>query len=361
MTIHKSKGLDFPYVIIPFAENITLYKADSYWCSPDLENTDLEGVAEGVYDVSLSKSSQDTLFAEYYEKENFLQHVDNINTIYVAMTRAALGMHIIAKTPPAKCLEVVSNGQLPEFKDFSQILYWFVSTNTLFNDITSGVEEDNVWFEKGKMVDFNSLRKADKSQIADFPIVSGEELPSIPLNPTVSPDAEEVDVRERGRLKFSADSLDFFSEDQAGVSSSNRIRGIVLHDILAQVKLPEDIPSAVAHARQNGLLTPEEAEMALKHLTGAVAGVVERKWFPQNPDALYNEASIIDVDGSVYRPDRVVVTDGEVKVIDYKFGEHHRKYERQVKRYMDMWRRMGYKNVSGFLWYLDSGNIVELR
>lgn len=361
MTIHKSKGLDFPYVIIPFAENITLYKADSYWCSPDLQETELEGVAEGVYDVSLSKASQDTLFAEYYEQENFLQHVDNINTIYVAMTRAALGMHIIAKTPPTKCIQAVCDGQLPEFKDFSQILYWFVSTNTLFNDITSGVEEGNVWFEKGKMVDFAALRKEDKSQVLDFPIVSGEEFPSIPLNPTLSEDDEEVDIRERGRLKFSADSLDFFSEDQAGVSSSNRIRGIVLHDILSEVKLPEDIPAAVAYAKHCGLLTPEEAELALTHLTDAVAKVADRQWFPASPDALYNEASLIDVDGSVYRPDRVVISDGEVKVIDYKFGEHHRKYERQVKRYMDMWRRMGYKVVSGFLWYLDSGNIVELR
>ena len=361
MTIHKSKGLDFPYVIIPFAENITLYKADSYWCSPALEETQLEGVAEGVYDVSLSKSSQDTLFAEHYEKENFLQHVDNINTIYVAMTRAALGMHIISKMPPAKCLAAISDKKLPEFKDFSQILYWFVSTNKLFSDITHGVEEDNVWFEKGQMVDFNSLRKEDKSQILDFPIDKGEEFPSIPLNPTVSLDDEEVDIRERGRLKFSADSIDFFSEDQAGVSSSNRVRGIVLHDILAQVKVPEDIPSAVEHARHCGLMTPLEAQIALGHLTDAVALVADRQWFPQNPDALYNEASLIDVDGSVYRPDRVVVADGSVKVIDYKFGEHHSKYERQVKRYMNMWLRMGYEDVSGFLWYLDTGNIVELR
>ena len=48
-------------------------------------------------------------------------------------------------------------------------------------------------------------------------------------------------------------------------------------------------------------------------------------------------------------------------MIDYKFGEHYKKYERQVARYMDMWRRMGYEKVSGYLWYLDSGNIVELR
>ena len=360
MTIHKSKGLDFPYVIIPFTENITLYKASSYWCSPDLKDTDLEGVAEGVYDVNLSKSSSDTLFAEHYEKENFLQHVDNINTIYVAMTRAALGMHIIAQTPSATCIKAVDDGKIPEFKDFSQILYWFVSTTDLFNDITRGVEDGVMWFEKGRMVNFNELRKTDNCRIETFPIVSGQEFPSIPLNSSITDD-EEVDIRERGRLKFSADSLDFFKDDQAGVSSSNRIRGIVLHDILAQVKTLADVPAAVENARHNGLLTSDEAQVALEHLTDALSKVAYRNWFLENPDALYNESSLIDVDGSVYRPDRVVVEDGEVKVIDYKFGEHYRKYERQVKRYMDMWRRMGYENVSGFLWYLDSGNIIELR
>ena len=360
MTIHKSKGLDFPYVIIPFAENITLYKTDSHWCAPALEGTVLEGVAEGVYDVSLSSSSASTLFAEEYAKESFLQHVDNINTIYVAMTRAALGMHIIAKTPPAKCIDAVDNGVLPDFKDFSQILYWFVSSGTLFSDLASGIEEDVMWFEKGKMVDFASLRKSDEELVETFPIAEGGEFPSIPLNPSVSSD-EESDVRERGRLKFSADSLDFFRDDNAGVSASNRIRGIVLHDILAQVKVLPDIAPAVMNARQTGLLTEDEARLALEHLTEAVSRVADRGWFPDAPDALYNEASVIDTDGSVYRPDRVLVQDGVVTIIDYKFGEHRRSYERQVTRYMDMWRRMGYAEVLGFLWYVDSGNVVELR
>lgn len=360
MTIHKSKGLDFPYVIIPFAENITLYKTDSHWCAPALEGTALEGVAEGVYDVSLSSSSASTLFAEEYAKESFLQHVDNINTIYVAMTRAALGMHIIAKTPPAKCIDAVDNGVLPDFKDFSQILYWFVSSGTLFSDLASGIEEDVMWFEKGEMVDFASLRKSDEELVETFPIAEGGEFPSIPLNPSVS-SGEESDVRERGRLKFSADSLDFFRDDNAGVSASNRIRGIVLHDILAQVKVLPDIAPAVMNARQTGMLTEDEARLALEHLTEAVSRVADRGWFPDAPDALYNEASVIDTDGSVYRPDRVLVQDGVVTIIDYKFGEHRRSYERQVTRYMDMWRRMGYAEVLGFLWYVDSGNVVELR
>ena len=360
MTIHKSKGLDFPYVIIPFAENITLYKTDSHWCAPDLDGTELEGVAEGVYDVSLSSASASTLFAEDYARENFLQHVDNINTIYVAMTRAALGMHIIAKTPPLKCLEAVSTGVLPDFKDFSQILYWFASAGTVFDDIVSGAGDDAVWFEKGELVDFASLRKSGEEQIEAFPIAEGAEFPSIPLNVSASSDGD-ADVRERGRLKFSADSLDFFIGDHAGVSSSNRLRGIVLHDILADVKVPGDVTSAVRKARQCGLLTTEEAQEALDHLTAAIEQVAGRGWFPEGPDALYNEVSLIDTDGSVYRPDRVLVEGGKVMVIDYKFGEHRRSYERQVLKYMNMWRKMGYSEVSGFLWYVDSGNVVELR
>jgi hypothetical protein len=155
--------------------------------------------------------------------------------------------------------------------------------------------------------------------------------------------------------------LDYFRNEQAGVSASNRLRGIVLHDILAQVKVPADIHPAVRNAQSGGLLTADEAEVALAHLTDAVAKVGARGWFPENPDALYNEVSLIDTDGSVYRPDRVLVTCGKVIVVDYKFGEHRRSYERQVKKYMDIWRRMGYDEVSGFLWYVDSGNVVELR
>jgi hypothetical protein len=204
------------------------------------------------------------------------------------------------------------------------------------------------------------MRKVDADLVDVFPIAEGEEFPSIPLNPSISSD-EESDVRERGRLKFSADSLDFFKDNQETVSESNRVRGIVLHDILAQVKVPSDIAPAVRNAQQTGLLTENESQTALEHLTRAVSDVAERGWFPDSPDALYNEASVIDTDGSVYRPDRVLVQDGAVTIIDYKFGEHRRSYERQVTRYMDMWRRMGYADVSGFLWYVDSGNVVELR
>ena len=88
MTVHKSKGLEFPYVIFPFAEKVTLYKPTSYWCRPDVGGTPLEAFADGVYHVELSGSSESTLFAEDYRRERKLQFIDNINVFYVALTRA---------------------------------------------------------------------------------------------------------------------------------------------------------------------------------------------------------------------------------------------------------------------------------
>jgi ATP-dependent exoDNAse (exonuclease V) beta subunit len=322
---------------------------------PTLSDTPLKGVAEGVYDVVLSQNSESTLFAEDYRKERFLQQVDNINILYVAMTRAAQGMHIIAKTPSSKFLTAMGEGPVSQFSDFSQILYYYAAESGM----TVTKEDDSARFTFGEMPDFEALRKADDECAEVFPMTCGCEYPSIPLNPQVG--LSETDVRERGRLKFSADSLDFFSEDgQAGVSASNRIKGVVLHDVLSSTVLPEDLDQAIAKAVMSGELTSAEASEALDLLKGRIAEVEGRGWFPNDRSAVLNEVSIIDTDGQVYRPDRVVKDGGKVIIVDYKFGEHYRKYEHQMNRYADLWRRMGYADVSAYLWYVHTGEIVQV-
>ena len=354
MTIHKSKGLDFPYVIIPFAENITLYKAGNHWCAPDLDGTVLSGVADGVYDVNLSSSSESTLFAEHYKNERFLQQVDNINTIYVAMTRAALGMHIIAKTPSNKMLSAIEIGTAAEFTDFSQILYNYAYTTSL----SSSDDEEVKHFSYGELPDFQCFRKTGNSD-ERFVINAGDGYPSIPLNP--QPGDGDCDVRERGRLKFSADSLDFFSEEgEAGIDASNRIKGIVLHDILSTVVVPEDLESAVLEALYDGLITDVQVPVIMGMLAVRLAEAEKYGWFSAESSDVMNEISLIDTDGQVYRPDRVVRTGRKVVIIDYKFGEHYRKYERQMNKYMQLWRSMGYEDVSAFLWYIHTGEVVQV-
>jgi hypothetical protein len=76
---------------------------------------------------------------------------------------------------------------------------------------------------------------------------------------------------------------------------------------------------------------------------------------PCGIDTFSQETDIIDVNGQVYRPDRVVVEDGKVLVIDYKFGRHHSKYERQMKTYSEIFHRMGYAEVTAILWYVQTG------
>ena len=360
MTIHKSKGLDFPYVIIPFAESIRLYKPDCCWCAPDLAATPLEGVAEGVYDVQLSKSSEVTLFAGHYKAENFLQQVDNINTLYVAMTRASLGMHVIAQLPSTKCLNAVQDDDLSQFTDFSQILYWFASASGRVPGIRRSAEEGTVRFDLGELADFRSFRKDDRSEMKPFPVGQGNEYPSYPLN--AYPMDEGTDVRERGRLKFSADSVDYFSEDGCtGIGASNRIKGVVLHDILSRITVPSDLEKAVALSLSAGEISRQEAEEIVGFLRERLRQAESFGWFPENPEAVLNEVSIIDSDGEVCRPDRVVKCGGKVMIIDYKFGEHYRKYERQLMKYAGIWRRMGYDVVDACLWYVHTGEVMNIK
>jgi hypothetical protein len=346
MTIHKSKGLDFPYVIIPFAENIGLFNPDSRWCAPDLRDTPLEGVAEGVYDVTLSRSSETTLFAEHYRKENQLQQVDNINTIYVAMTRAALGMHIIAATPSAGCLANLKGHEKeewkPAFTDFSQILYWFLIAPDKMKGVRKSEGEGFVRFDVGELVDFNAMRKSDASDSHVFP-AGDDKYPSYSLNPGL-------------RLKLSADALDFFAEDgTAGVEASNRIKGVVLHDIMADILVSSDVDRAVDAACASGNLSYDQADHVKELLRCRIAEAEGKGWFPDDPSKVLVETDIVDVDGQIYRPDRVVKDNGKVLVIDFKFGQHHKKYERQMKTYSEIFRRMGYADVTAVLWYLQTG------
>lgn len=359
MTIHKSKGLDFPYVIIPFAENINLYKPGEYWCAPELAGTPLEGVADGVYDVTLSRSSESTLFAQHYRNESFLQSVDNINTLYVAMTRPVAGMHLIARTPSAKFMTALEKGDLSGITDFSQILYRFMSEK--FPEAVRKDEDGIVRFDYGVMSDFSECHGDGRAEALPFAVAGGCEYPSWPLNPELLSDEGEVlDVFERGRLRMSEDARDFFSEKgEAGIAASNRIRGIVLHEILSRVEVPEDLHDSVQQSLLAGVLSQDEAEETEAFLNERMASVKDLGWFDREGVEVMNEVSLIDVDGAVYRPDRVVVSDGKVRIIDYKFGEHYRRYEHQLRRYADLWRRMGYEDVTAALWYVRTGEVVS--
>lgn len=321
MTVHKSKGLEFPYVIFPFAEKVTLYKGSSYWCRPDVDETPLADFADGVYHVELSGASESTLFAEDYHRERKLQFIDNINVFYVALTRAKYGLKVIAKAPPKKVLDAVRNGQPADWKNLSQVLYGFVGTRD---------------YHAGTLYDFGSLKR--------------EAGPATPL-PTGYPSFAAGD---RGRLKFSRDAADYFGPDGlVGPDASNRLRGLVLHDILASVTVPGDLPRAVDRAVASGELPQEDRDRTLAFLEAEIASVAARGWFADTGIQVLNEAPLLGPDGQEIRPDRVILRpDGSAAVVDYKFGQPEKKYLDQVRAYRDLYRALGNSPVTGTLWYI---------
>ena len=312
MTIHKSKGLEFPFVIVPFAEKVTLYKASSYWCKPAVEGTALAKDADGVYRVNLDERSADSLFEADYQRERRLEAIDNINVFYVALTRAKYGLKVIASPPPQK-----SDG----WKNLSQLLYAFVGGST---------------FDAGKPYPLGSLKREEEG--------AGQLRMGYPSYPANS----------GKRLKVSPEAADYFGADgSTGMEASRRIRGNVLHGILARMDTAADLLSAVAAAVQDGELPLREQAATLSFLQERLRSVEDKAWFAPG-NRVWREAAILDPDGREYRPDRVVCkADGSVEVIDYKFGTQKDSYVRQVQRYMQLYKKLGYEKVSGYLWYLD--------
>lgn len=134
MTIHKSKGLEFPYVILPFAEKIALYKMGTSWCKPDLHGTSLERFAGKRYRATLSDASLNTLFGEDYTRERSLQAVDNLNVLYVAMTRAKCELKVISVMPTKAVIDAVAKGVEVPAKNLSHLLYAYVGGNADYSN-----------------------------------------------------------------------------------------------------------------------------------------------------------------------------------------------------------------------------------
>lgn len=351
MTIHKSKGLAFNYVIFPYTENVNLYKPDYHWCHPAVEGTGLETVAKGIYRVNLSSNVEDSLFAKDYESEKFMQMVDALNTYYVATTRAKKGMTIISAMPSASCRKAVDayvsgSGGVGPFSDMSQLLYWYVhvpSSGSLLKRMADSGSSDPDGVERFRLGDRYVFVHENDSAMQ-----SGDES------------VEYCSWEIGDRLEFSTEASDFFDTENNVPGSSGRIKGIVLHDILSRVMVPSDLENAVNESVVSGSLGSGDANAVLSMLGERITSAEKRGWFPPDISKVRNETSIIDSDGEIYRPDRVIADGQKAIIIDYKFGRPSAKYRGQIGNYARLYREMGYSDVSAYLWYVQVDRVENV-
>ena len=310
-TVHKSKGLAFPIVIFPFAEKVGLFKEDTLWCHLD-SDAEMGESFNSIFPVVLGKSSGDSFFSESLKNEMEMQRIDNLNIFYVCLTRARKEMHIIAKNPPKSLIDGKSSPN-----DLSQLLYLYCEQNG---------------YTFGSPYRWNEASKKEDSEIEEF----DAEYETYGMNP-------EACSR---RFVASSDAWDYFSEE--GIGQSKRLRGIEQHALLSRIRTSDDATEVLRS------IEPQTRELLLERISA------HSEWFSPELKTL-NEVAIIDSFGNTNRPDRVLVDEeGRVTVIDFKFGEEDEKYSGQVRRYMRLFREMGYGEVSGYIWYVPIDKIIQV-
>lgn len=333
MTVHKSKGLEFPCVIFPFAEKVVFYKNDVHWCRLPADKAP-DSRLEGIYPVNLTSESAGSLFAPCYEAERDMQIVDNLNIFYVALTRAGKSLHIISRTPSKNLKESIDKGRdrKEAYGNFGQLLYKYL------------VDRQHSKSEFGQAYDFSLMPRRNRGDAA--PEVLAASYPSV----------------ETGqRLALSTDAAEFFGPDgTVGLQASSRLRGIVLHDILSDVYVPGDLPDAVRGAVLDGRLDAADAAGAEELLARRIAAHPE--WFTAECSEIRNEAAAFDADGTHLRPDRVIISsDGRsATVIDFKFGRFESKYETQILSYCSLYRKLGYDISGSYLWFVADDKVIEI-
>jgi hypothetical protein len=142
--------------------------------------------------------------------------------------------------------------------------------------------------------------------------------------------------------------------------------GNVMHNLFSTIHTTADIPQVLRELELGGVLYDEDvsAESLKNMLRKRLADKRVADWFSPRW-TLFNECSIISIneEGELLerRPDRVMTDGQQMIVVDFKFGRPRDEYHEQVHEYMELLRHMGYSQVSGYLWFVYSNKIEEVK
>lgn len=324
LTIHKSKGLQFKYVIIPFCA----WSMDhDNWQAPNLwVRSEQEPFANAGYlPVRYSKILEQTSFAPYYEEEHTRSYLDNLNLLYVALTRAEYGLIITAPHPDIRST-----------KNTVAAL--------LCNSIRASEALQPAWNES-EGVYRSGVHKAGVVQQYD-------EAGHLSLSAYLaSPWREKLVIRQSGASYFNdAD------EEQRGKITY----GIHMHAVLSRMKYADEIESRLDEIILEGLITAAEKSTLYNELIALLAINEVGQWFTRQWK-VQTEVPILLPGGGESRLDRLIWKDKKAIVIDFKTGEQKKDDNKQVLAYIDTLRQMNFLDVTGYLLYLRDKQVVEVK
>ena len=346
LTIHKSKGLAFHTVLLPFSHwDIEKDRqGEVLWCSTDkAPYNELGALPISIY----SKDVRTSVFALDYEEEHLERRVDALNTLYVAFTRAKCNLFVWGKTKQAEKIKNVTTA--------SDLIY--LSLLSKDNDTS----EDCFTYEVGKPLTPLYLPPGGEKGQQVSPREDLEGANRLRLEHHTA-DAVDVKVVTRNPMLYflQSNQTQDYLESLGGRegSLSQREIGKRMHEVLSRIDDVSQLEEVLSQARQEGIIGEgKEWETITSHIKEGFRNPLVASWF-QSGNTVYNEcgiASINEDDGlpCVLRPDRVIMNGNSITVIDYKFGFPNKHYKEQVEDYMKLLRQMyPSHNVQGYIWYV---------
>ena len=358
LTIHKSKGLEYDHVIMPYCD-WQLEKSNTIWCMPQEEPYNELPLVPVDFSAGQMKQS---IYEPDYHHEHLQNMVDNLNLLYVAFTRAGHNLYVFGKRATQNYRSNIIELSLDQVAEKLKKAQEFISP----------LAED-----QAVTVEIHGL--GTDSKTSDIVFTYGE--PYIPkqkvvmemkLNsnvftlPSEMMETEIIVSSKMPEFKQSNKSRDLIVGDEEEEQQKYYIKmGTVLHSLFSTIRTHDDIDGALKQLELDGVLYDENIskekvrEMIRKRLESDKVS----DWFSDRWE-IFNECSIISMNkGKMeeHRPDRVMKDENETIVVDFKFGKPRQEYHDQVKGYMDLLSGMGHPNVKGYLWYVYPNKIVEVK
>ena len=317
MTIHKSKGLEFPIVIYPFA-NSNIYKEIEPKLWLPVDKNDFNGFNEVLVGKKQEVLNYNTTANTIYTNEQYKLELDAFNILYVATTRAVKGLYIITKK------DITKNGtHKPDYYSGLFIHY---------------LKEKKVWNELQNTYTFGELNVSEE--------VSNTEIQEhIPY---------QYSYKDRASFKILTKSGQLWNTEREEALS----KGNLIHAIMAKIETKKDIENAFNSFLKNGDISIKDVDF-LKIKVHQIVDHPQLKMYYEEGNTVKNEIDIITKNGQIIRPDRVVIKDNSATIIDYKTGKTNSNYKEQVYDYADALIAMGYVIENRIIIYINDSIITD--
>ncbi len=324
LTIHKAKGLQFKYVIIPFCSwglDHDAWQAPNLWVTCDQKPF----AAAGFLPVKYSSILQQTFFDDYYAVERTRSYLDNLNLLYVAFTRAEQGLIVMAAHPDARIAK----------KSVAQLL---------FRSIQHSYSDHPNWNQ-------------DKQELNIGAWNVPPSIKSVPPTSAVSL-TTYASFLWRDKLVIRRSAKEYF--DQPAKEQYQKISyGIYIHTVLSRISYADEIPDTLDRLRLEGLITHEQQAILDVQLKDLLTNPQIASWFDRSWD-VRTEIPILVPDGTEHRIDRLLIKKRKAVVVDFKTGEATKADQKQVQAYMGILHKMNFADVAGYLLYIKNSEVVTV-